>query len=726
MSSDDWSWEDVGEDHSSWCYLAQIEYTTAATPETEPETKRVYWSGPREVISSGVTTTIDPTDEARFLSSTGWSPDMVYWEPRLSKASLSRTFGSITTHVQPATSFRMDVNVDGLGEPDLLSDLLTGRWANKSIRVWFFNTNRRTAILRFDGLLDRNPTSVTLGGFRIAASQRPGFDHQWPMTKMPDSEAPNGGLNSYGPYSRIEECAVGGPGGLTDAFHPGVPFIGNTPNGLGYHIPERHRGTLIPPLFGGNPLTNDGIYRELIYYGYNSRPDVGSGIFHFFHVSAQFNCYVDKIWWSKNDGSVASAVDPGTSITVVNVMVFNNYNEQWGPVGTNVRLATTTAFTDSFYGQNANTCMGRCYGPDTGKEQSPVLASLSVPEYPQIKTIGYTTYGSTHSSDDAVLELIFSDMLDMSNVFVTGALATFANSAPFGPTGSMDWRRFQASVPLKAADEPPQLRGIIGDLAMASNFDIAYKLDPITNAVRMAPVRRRPCPGDMAPDWIIQEGDPIQIYPAAWTHLDDADGVYANEVSVKSPEYLEEPLAGASGTGVINPGNIQFIKIHDDDIEQLESRHGGVKYKSISMRYWTPTSDTGATDAYEFIGENLSQPQRGVRIVLGKRHYEMELGDVVAYDLSGLYKSPGQIRELSEEWDDMTLEVYSVHIVFLESAQPRGNPGALREEVEDKGKAIRGIVTKPKGVDSEAAAGIKAEHQLSTISPQIKGTSETK
>jgi len=705
-----WDWT---KESYHWAYLVRITYWSEGDNLTSPAEKTVYWCGPRARVMSGVTTTKNPAREQFFPDGLGGATEMVHWEPRLSGGTFNRTFGSIKTHIQPASTVSFSVGMDGTTETELLRDALTGRWANKQCKIWFFDMDTRSAILRFDGKLDRNPDGVTLEGFRMAAIQGLALEAVLPTTRMPALEYA-GAYNGYGPYSRIGATVLNssGYGGQFDSFHPGTTDVtGDT----GYHIPEAKRSTNWGCFFGGSGVeagTTDGSIRELVFYGYQVNPSVAAGTNLFFHVSPQMHCFVEKVWWTMEDGSVLSATTSTASGPYF--VNFNNSDDQYGPTGTNIRLSAGNTFWDPFHmvdeGDPVQTLWGRVMAPPRGVE---TIGSTSIlPEYPAIRAMYDGGATLDQAKDSEIIQQIFldDDMLNLpGSFFQPGALSDLENFAPFGPASGNDWRKFVCAVPKGPVNKPPLVRSVIGDLAQTAQFDIAYRLSS-TGSVGMAPVRRRPSPGNMSADWVILEGDPLQVQPASWTHADDPDGVYSNDVLVKSADwYLELDTGDEDDALGLPQGDTAFYWNHRDQVEILEENFGRVRSTSLESNWWvvrpTTLAQEGRIENATFQAEALSQPQRGVEIVLGPRHYEIELGDVIAYDLVGIYDDPGQVRSIQESWDALTLKIKSLHIVFCPSAQGGGDLGRHGSAQSDDAHSQGGIVTPDGGPPRSFSVG---------------------
>ena len=661
-----------------WAYLIRIEYTNAGGKGgggLRPQPARVHWCGPTARTRSGIDTTFNPMDDAISLTQSGWSPERVYWEPRAGQAKFDRSLGSLTTHVQPASRLTFSVQVDGKTEKALMEDLLYGRWANHRIQAWLYDMDLRTAILKFDGRLDRNPTNVKMGGFRFSAIQGLPLEDKWPMTRLP--------LSPYhGGWTESRRCTVStrspAPyGGLEDMFHPGEYVSGS--GDPGYHLPDWAKGTLVGRIYGGNTATDDGVWREVVFYGHQFDASAADSAFLFFHISPQYNCFIDKAYFTRDDGNV-QAVTTG-------IAVFNNKASKFGPTGTNFSVEIGTAYFDTFYnvaaGETPAKCFARCYGPNTGV---PSTSAQPYPEYPQIQVL----YGSgtTLVTDTEVLEHVMTEDLDMGPAdLVANAFSDFENSVVgVGTPSTTHWRNFTCAVPRKlGTKEAPLVRAVLGDMAWATLWDLTSRLDPVDGRIGLAPVRRKPTPGQTIVDWVIRNGDPQVVDPASWVAMDDPDGVYANQISTNSPTFYLEPLAGSDDELYVET---TFAYLHDDTVEQASQNFGAINDRDYTGEQWVPPNQTRAEECYEMHGSALSQPQRVVEIDLGPRYFEMNLGDTIRYKLPAVYREIGQIRSLAEDWDKITVSVASLHILHHESATTI----PILETPDDKKKKVA-IVT---------------------------------
>lgn len=665
-----------------WVYLIQIEYTNRPPDRSgkKASSKKVFWCGPRSRSQSGVDTTFDPTDEALSLTQgAGWSPERVFWEPRLEGAKFDRTLGSLTTNIQPASKLSFNVTVNGKKEVDLLRDLLLGRWANHRIKAWLFDMDMRTAILKFDGHLDRNPTNLSIGGFSFAATQGLPLEGKWPMTHFKT-------YNAEAAWTERDRCYVttfspAPLGGLAHSYHPGEYVSGS--GDPGYHLPDWAKGVFVGRVYGGNVAAETGIWREVVFYGHQYDASQANSAFLFFHVSPQFNCFVDELYISREDG----AVNQKTSA----ISVFNNYATRFGPTGTNIRLEIGTAYFETFYnvpvGTDPARCFARIYGPNTGKPSAPGAAQ-PYPEYPAIVPLNST--GHTLVTDAEILEQILTEDLELGpQELVHNAFNRFElETVGVGNPAVKHWRDLRSAIPRTIEDSAPEVRKIIGDLAWATMWDMTSKLDLVDGHIGMAPIRRKPTPGQEVVDWKIMHGDPVVVDPPSWIAVDDPDGVYSNQVTSTSPDYYLEPSAANEQLAVSH----RFLVTHDDAVEQEAANWNGIKDRKYSGKYWVPVNGTRAAECYEMHGQSLSQPQRAVQITLGPRHFEMNLADTVRYYLQGCHKTIGQIRRLGENWDALRITVTSLHVLHHEDATTVPNIESGKKKEADAAKDLN-IIT---------------------------------
>ena len=670
---------------SRLAYVVRVEYGWPG--EEDPRVAR--FCGPKWATGSGLRADVEGLGSPRNYAGRG------------GECTVERDLGGLASRVQSMPELVLSLDLGGADDP-MLAEMQTGRWSGHRLDAWVVQLDTRRRVVaashRFAGTVDRDPDGVTNQSSKVVATQGfVGIERRMPNYVMPGDMRPGVLEQTYTVGDTSVISANPGDTGFANVahmFHPGT--YASIPGG--YAGNPKWEGVAIGPVYG-NAYGGDTCWRELVCYGVNERPDVGSGVAYYFFVSPQFNCYVDEVWWSDpGAGVIRGAVDPPNATTVNQVESFNNHSPLMGPVGTCCVLRTTTGMVDSFVTEPFPELHGKVAGPDAGR----VYAS-GVLYGGAIEALGRQ---AGKALDHDILGQLFEVDLGLPDTFAAGALADWAASAPQGGTTPLNYRKFHTSIPATTGDTVPLVRDAVGELLALVESDMAQRLDPATNERRMVPRRRRPNPLSVAlshlPDHTITKADLQSGHRAArtaWTRLTDPDGHYANELRAKSATYQTHPLQ-KPGDPTDNLAPTQ----HDaatviTEAEQRADAGNGVVQRAHRGKHWVHQELTGQdsyhahahgtgkgfTDAVAFMAAGRAQPQVAVEVELGQLGFGVELLDTVRYDLAGLVVGDGHVRKAVEDLGRFGVRLTTYHADFFEEGRGGGpaGVGGHNEDVDD-------------------------------------------
>lgn len=640
--------------------------------------QRVFWCGPTARTGSGLTT---PDPEA--LSAGKGDRGYINWEGRLSRCSLDATLGNLKEHVQamPEVTFTVaygaveDEEVPGNKGLDIA--VLEGRWTNKPIKIWLYDMDSGDFQQIASGRWDRDPTSVRPGSFRCSAALQivpPGV--QWPMTKIPTEV----------PAAWSTDPSILGPAPLAGQY-----WFPNSFGSGGYAIADDHKGVHVGHIFGVHGLpdptdsaagTGQGIWREIVPYGQADHNTFGQI---FAHVSPSPSCWVQEIYFEDNEGNVRSVDDDIANYVIA---TFENTDPTRGPIGTNVRFTvTSTDLSSNAGGAYAIGRGGRVFAriagrgfalrpPGWNQNNNPWLGLIGVPGDPHEPDL----IGAPRADIAEVFEDAFesADLLGIPNTFGANAISDFAAQYP---STLRSFKQLCCAVPLELDKQPLDFAEVIGDLARTVPCDIVARFDPVTEEVRLFPVWRGPRPGQTA-DHTFTEADLTNSSLIPLTMLDDPDGNYNNSYTYEPPpHYLRghrtiESAASGLPAEVIQNENLPIRAQTVDNVpEQQFERFGAVRAEEEEGKHWIrwkpaynyiqPGEHEGMRLAAFWIAEERQQKQQVIVARHGFQGFRVEMGDVIKYDIPGVWGDLGMVRAMRYDLDAQTVEIRSYHVDVL-------------------------------------------------------------
>ena len=617
-------------------HLIEVSYLDAGG---DPQTAR--WCGPRSRARSGVAA--GPTGTRH------------QWESRVDSCVHDWTLGPLSVAVQALSDLDLRVTTAG-GDDALLEAAQRGRWRGRPIRMWLWDRASDSYQQRFEGIVDRDPGDVSWSGFSLRGTATMEIDRPWPGTRWPADTAA---------WTHHDAAVLSGApdayGGVLHQFHPGA--VGADPTG--YHSVPRLRGLRVGPVFGS------AVWREVASYGVGDCPDSPGTFRFFFHVSPQFGCYVDRLYWDDIDSAVVRGVDDDPATLPV-VETFDNLDPASGPLGTNCVLAyAAPALVTNFWTEPYPRAYARIYGPDRGHS-----ALGTATDGGRIHRLPGS--GGILRADHELLRHILDDpqMMAMGgSEWGTGAPLHLA-LGPDGPSGTMGYADLAGAVP-REIGAGLAARNVLGEFCMLIQADLVLRWDPAQGAMKLYALRRRPSVGPMAAaDWTIRRADLVHGgHPGAIPDCrqdSDPDGAYATDVEVIGATRGTAPETVAAGNPVDNIAPVT----HESGrhLDAAETALGTPATRTQSIEWWShfDPGGIGWLDGVEFLGAMRSQPQRWLRATLGWHHFGLELCDTLAYSVPGVLDAVGQVRGLRYDYGRGTVLVRSWHGIALSGALPSG------------------------------------------------------
>ena len=627
----------------------------------------VRWCGPKARTGSGITArpTIDGVPILDPEASEGLTIDFdnrqqlttarVPYEGRLSRCSFDKTLGTLKQNVQALSQITMTVDLgdDDLGtvalDANALRDMaIYGRWFGQPVRfsvVDLDDVNHMEVLA--DGTWARDPNDVTDRTFRmtidVGDSMPPTLD--WPSYQVPNT---------------VSQWA-GAPG----------PWSGTSRAPATFALNPEHHNRWMGQLYGG--ALGDGLYTELVIYGVTSGSWFGL-------VSPRFDQFCFDVYYEKDGGGVTQV---STGVSGASIIVFNNDDPRMGPYGTCVKFSVNSDFSPTGGARAVGRVAG---GPDM----------ISRPAgYGPIFPAGDTDIGNNagsatgqavpfHYGSDVNAEphLVFADTVTElqsapQNLHPDAAatLLQFANN--FLPIGS--WNR-TCAVPALLTEQPLSFRKAMEQFMRTIPADLTMRRDassPIFARKFFAVPRMQP--GDVAIR-TFTEANLVKTVPKnTIRHHADPDGVYGNQTTIEVTNVIAKP--DTSGDSVISTSG-RGVQLNDL-AEQSDAATGQVVDQEIKIKDWNWQSDTGFQALAGLLEAERSRPQPVLEADHGYPSYRYELGDIIQYNIEGVYSGPGQIRSMRLDLDKQSVKVRSYHQPMV----PR--VAAVEGEVARKDKAMQ-------------------------------------
>jgi len=636
--------------------------------------QRVFWCGPTARTGSGLTTP-DPAALGPRATDRGF----INWVGRLSRCSLDATLGNLKEHVQAMSDVSFTVafgavGVGGKAHPRGLSvSTLEGRWANKSMAMWLYDMDSGDFQQVAVGRWDRDPTNIKPGSFRVSAALElipPGA--LWPMTKIPTAVPEN--------WSRD-------PSVLPNTT-PGSYWFPNTYGQGRYAISDQHAGVHVGHVFGihgypdptdSSPGSGEGIWREIVPYG---QADQGPFAQIFAHVSPSATCWVQEVYFIDNGGEV---VNVANDVSGGLIAVFENTDPNRGPIGTNVRFTATNCDPSSTAtGSYAIGVGGKVYArlagrnfalrpPGWDQNNNPWLGFVGIGS-PQPDLIGPPRAEAGEIFEDAFES---PELLGIPDALGTNAIADFQAQYP---SAIRSFKQMCCAVPLEVGKDPIDFAEVIGDLARTVPCDLVARFDPAVEEMRLYPIWRGPRPGQAA-DHTFTEADLANSSTISLTLLDDPDGTYNNSFTHEPPPHF---LRGTRTVNATDERQAAVIDVEDvpiqsqtvDSVEEQGFAHfGGVRAETEKSSYWIrwkpahsidePGEHEGAKLAAFYVAEERQQKQRVITARHGFQSFRVQMGEVIQYQIPGVWDALGMVRAMRYNLDAQTVEIRSYHVDVL-------------------------------------------------------------
>ena len=693
--------------------------------------REFFWCGPQARAGSGVVThDIDPYYDGVGRTE---SPTICNWESRLSRGKIDTTLGNLKQRVQALSQVTFSVAIEDGREvsrwdeeripddEDLRLAVLEGRWTNKPVKIWLYDLEQKTSRLVAVGFWDRDPTNVGGGRFSMTIN----FDvlppEEWPVTVIPPGKPATWTATGANDYAQT---------GVPVDYYAWFPHQ--------WQIPPDLEGATVGPVFGvnGNPDVSDsrynqthwehtggGIWRELVPYGKGNAAEPNNPGWTaetvFCHVAPIPGCWVSDIYYVDNDGEVIDLFLDQVSAPYF-VATFLNLDPSAGPIGTNCKFSVAPGHGSGGgkytipNGTDAANQGGKVYGRIFGQgfarfpSSGPNAYSPNMPfyGYAHSATATPTMWGYARSRFEEIIEDIFQspDYLGMQNVLGTGALAAFDAAAPDPTTSATDlrsWREMSCAVPTSLTEKIPTYAEVIGDLLAYIPADLVIRYDPALRAPKLFPIWRGPV-STRPIDWIFTHADLLDSSTLKGIKMmDDPDGTYCNEMEWKRAEFKVQGRASstlsASIPGVSAEVSIDgdpYAYVQTDAVEQAYERFGMVKREEVQAKWWTRWRPKGRLDAqtengagHRLAGQiafrERAQKQMVIEATFGWTGYKIQMGDVVQYQIPGIWDHLGMVRKIRYDLDSQTVRVTSYHLEKW-GQSPREDREGLESEGFDR------------------------------------------
>jgi len=631
-------------------YLVEGRYA-AHDAVTTLDRETVRWCGPASRVGSGISAMVTVLGMPH-------SERLGAWESRISGCVFDQTIGSLKQSIQAISDVTMRV---AMGDEDVnptrvidsrkyLSDAaMYGRWKGQPAAVMVVDMDDVShGQVIGEGTWDRDPTNIEATSFSMTISigqvVPPNMD--WPMAQVPET------TNYWETYSYTGVAA--GPFSPTGVASPD------------FGISDAHRGKWVGQIFGGDeafftttdPYGNGArLWRELVTYGALSGQ-------HFAWVSPRYDQFCYDIAYEDTAGDVVYVSDDASAI----ITVFNNNDPTRGPTGTCVKFSTALfspwSRQNRAWGKVAGGPLGhfnRPAGytdiavgdPSTG---NPVIGSALLTANDQAAPLA--ALGPVFIKSAAVWE-VFQDIVVnfLGGELHPDAIQTLYDYYTITLLGTTKWA-LGACVPATLTEQPPSMREVLEDLMRAIPGDLILRQDNITpGKVRKWMAVPRPLGGE-EPDRIVYVGDLYDSDPArSLVQMSDPDGNYSNETTLGGAQYWGAPDKDEDRIDIKLTDKIQMI----DLVEQSSAGVNQVITENAGLKYWKFQSSSGVDSWAPDIEAAKSRPQCVLEAKHGHPSMEMELGDLIAYDITGVYAGVGQIRGLLLDLDTQVVTVTTYH-----------------------------------------------------------------
>lgn len=609
-------------------YLVEVEYRMGTA------TLSARWCGPPVRVGRGAAIKHPQSGK------------VVQWEPRISGARINYDLGGLKDSVPRVSAVAFTVQAGGAESAALRAAAKDGTWANGKASMWLHDRSSGVSQHAGTGKTDRNPTARSDAGFSLSLRLFP-FppDLRWPAYRIPDSV----------------------PAEWDTTQHLWTSFA-TAPTD--YAINPNHKGKYRCHAFGS---ATDAIWMEAVPYGVI----VGKT---FVFVSPKLHGFVDAIRWD-HDGTVYDTSDSATWGGQTIRTIHQTHSDR-GPVG------TTCVFT---HAAGLGTVRPLWWGSQLtgeGKRDKIMIRvsgynfALEATSHPSWDPVlgNFYNFGANDSADpgptpedaggvrdryDHILDDLVTDpdFLGLGNVFGANALSDFVARAP---SVAPAFANRACAVPLEIVEEPPTFREVLGGLMQTLQADLCVRFDPSADEMRVFPIWRGPRTGE-PPRWKFHQYHLAKVeQPRSIREMDDPWSDYATRVVVKSAEFYDPPVAGDSGE--IAPKE-QFARLFVDGQEEVEG-FAGERQKTIAFKHWLhqgPADSSGFVEAARYTADHLTQRQRVVEATFGRCGFQVQLGDLVQYDVSGTVDTVGQVRRVSLDLDKMQATIRTLHINAFES-----------------------------------------------------------
>ena len=587
-----------------------------------------YWCGPRERTGSALWAK-DPETDTR-----------VDWQGRIKDAEVDLVLGGFNKSAGMASRLMLEVMHGHPSEDEMVAELVDGRWEGREVRAYYLaleGDSKDEINECFRGTIDRDPEPeparrmITLDVNEGWAPLRTPF----PSTKLPlnADELTMGDVNGDGTSDPDPPNAGGAPVKPTGIdWHPDPNSVALHPSYLGHYV--------VGPI---GASVSGAMWVELFPFGESS----GTITATYAHVGPQTNMYCHEVIFEQDDGTL---VDVLNDISGADVLTYEIGPDEgrMGPPGTNVRFGSGNNLFG--YDVHGTRCWGRVSGHNKGAEWH---ATYLEPFYADTGTIVSDAWD--------VLEDIFEDsrFLGLTNVFATGALASFASAVP---SSVSDWYQAGMTPLIKPSPEVPTVGQVVTELMNFLGADLVGRYSATDDAYRLFPIWRGPRDGDTADHRLFDFDLVTRTVPSLRT-AKDPWGEYANRVDVKLPKRWEFDLS----EDLVSDG-LQNSAIHDDTTEQ--TAHGSVVTRTVEFQYYTPEDPVNAIEeGGGIVGEQFSQPQKVVQAMHGQHGLRVNLGELLEYHRIGWTPSEvGQVRRRRHRLSSGAVELQSWHGVTFNEA----------------------------------------------------------
>lgn len=642
-------------------YLIRGRYHTQ-----DGQSRRLRLSGPTSRVGTGYTAP-DPDDGAQW-------PERRYWRAGTFNITTTESVGKLDQYIQIPGRLSLSVPLDYPADPnsevhdptddqELRAAVVSGRWANKDVDLWWVDLDTGETEHRFRGQWDRDPDSEP-GAFTIRAKEALGpLAVPWKVTIYPQGV----------PSNWIDDAAQN----LAPLFI--APTVLGT--GRGYVVPETTYADRVGCVFGYNDgattnTTPAPVWREILFYGStqgfgNPSPPVGNSTDEvlWFHVSPQFGCGVGVIRFVGDDGTV---YQNGSSGVGTAILVGHNRDPNRGPVGTFCTVQVLSGVSSNFNPrENGNKAYARIHGPGANDPTTVEWHPTYLEPYTTLSGGGAMTPTLDHAGD--ILELLIedSDYLDRPDLLGTGAIADFKARAP---SAVAEYPEYLSAVPVEVrADTELTYRDVVSNLVGGLPADLLYRYDTAASERRLYPWWRRPGPTETEADWVIRDFDLVSSQPPSVRQLMDPSGEYGNQINVLAPEYILQPTNVPIGDASYLDNRTRNSLTVENVTEQGTTAAGAVVARDRSWKFWSPHSEETGRQHSEFIGAELSQPQVYTEADLGGEWFKIQLGDTVRYEIHGLTERIGMVRSLEYDLEAQTVTVRALHITFYDASEISGD-----------------------------------------------------